>query len=165
MFLLKIRPKPAVFYTPGYGLKAAVIFTFPYVKTEIGPKLSKYRFFRSFSLFWHCFQWWKISFLRRIRNQHPWKPRNPFFIDLCIVKNRKTVQNCQNTGFSALFYCIDTVFNNEKSGFYAGFGISSPENPRIRSSLTNPPLETEKRSKMVKILDLRPVCTVLTGFQ
>ena len=74
------------------------------------------------------------------------------------------VQSCQNTGFLALFHCFDTVFNDEKSGFYAGFGISTPENLRIRSSLTHSPLETEKLSKMVKIPDFRPVCTVLTGF-
>ena len=50
----------------------------------------------------------KNSFLRRIRNQHPGKPRNPFFIDLCIVKNRKTVKNGQKTSFYGReFNCFD----------------------------------------------------------
>ena len=71
--------------------------------SESGEKNeSASRFFRIFGFFFgflarvYCcdrFSIIKISFLRRIRNQHPWKPRNPFFIDLCIVKNRKTVKN------------------------------------------------------------------------
>jgi hypothetical protein len=48
--------------------------------------------------------------------------------------------------------------------FHAGFGISTPENPGIRSSLTYVSLEIEKRSKTVKIPDFRPVFTVLTLF-
>ena len=72
----------------------------------------------------------------------------------------------QNTGFLALFHCFDTVFNNKKSVFYAGFGISTPENPGIRSLLTYVSLKIEKRSKTVK----KPVftvanSTVLTGFE
>ena len=102
MFLLKIRPKPAVFYTPGYGLKA-----------ELKPK---------------------------------------------------SVQNCQNAGFFVLFHCFDTVFNDEKSVFYAGFGISTLENPGIRSLLTYVSLKIEKRSKTVKIPDFQPFFTVLTRF-
>ena len=66
------------------------------------------------------------------------------------------VKNGQNTGFSALFYRFDPVFNNETSVFYAGFGISIPENPGIRSSLTHVSLKIGKRSKTVKILDFRP---------
>ena len=65
-----------------------------------------------------------------------------------------------------VFSFFFTVFNDEKSVFYAGFGISTLENPGIRSLLTYVSLKIEKRSKTVK----KPVftvanSTVLTGFE